>query len=173
MANIRKKLEFVKAFVFDIDGVLSLLTINLNHDGVPSRTVNLRDGYAMQLAVKRGYHIGIISGGNSVDYLPRLNGLGVTDVYLNSRTKVDQYQLFKEKYNLDDSEILYMGDDIPDFEVMKIAGVPVCPSDAASEIRQVAIYISDKRGGEGCVRDVIEQTLRLHNNWMSSDAFVW
>ncbi|HHU34976.1 MAG: KdsC family phosphatase [Bacteroidales bacterium] len=173
MANIKKKLENVKAFIFDIDGVLSLLTINLDHDGVPRRTVNLRDGYALQLAVKKGYHIGIISGSNSQDYLPRLAGLGITDVFLNSRLKLEQYRIFKEKYNLNDSEILYMGDDIPDYDVMKRVGVPVCPSDASSEIRQLAIYISDKKGGEGCVRDVIEQTLRLHDNWLNSDAFVW
>jgi 3-deoxy-D-manno-octulosonate 8-phosphate phosphatase (KDO 8-P phosphatase) len=173
MANIKKKLENVKAFIFDIDGVLSLLTISLDHDGVPRRTVNLRDGYALQLAVKKGYHIGIISGSNSLDYLPRLTGLGVTDVFLNSSSKSEHYQMFKEKYNLKDEEILYMGDDIPDYDVMKIVGVPVCPSDASSEIRQLAIYISDKKGGEGCVRDVIEQTLRLHDNWLNSDAFVW
>ncbi len=173
MANIKKQLDNVKAFVFDIDGVLSLLTISLDHDGIPHRTVNLRDGYALQLAIKKGYHVGIISGSNSLDYLPRLACFGITDVYLNSRSKTEQYKVFKEKYDLDDDEILYMGDDIPDYEVMKIVGVPVCPSDAASEIRQLAIYISDKKGGEGCVRDVIEQTLRLHNNWLGSDAFVW
>ena len=173
MANIKKKLENVKAFIFDIDGVLSLLTISLDIDGVPRRTVNLRDGYALQLAIKKGYYIGIISGGNSLDYLPRLAGFGISDVFLNSKSKIEQYQIFKEKYNLEDNEILYMGDDIPDYEVMKIVGVPVCPSDASNEIRQLAVYISDKKGGEGCVRDVIEQTLRLHNNWLGSDAFIW
>ena len=173
MANIKKQLDNVKAFVFDIDGVLSLLTISLGADGIPHRTVNLRDGYALQLAIKKGYRVGIISGSNSLDYLPRLAGFGITDVYLNSKSKTEQYHVFKEKYGLNDDEILYMGDDIPDYEVMKMVGVPVCPSDAASEIRQLAIYISDKKGGEGCARDVIEQTLRLHNNWLGSDAFVW
>jgi 3-deoxy-D-manno-octulosonate 8-phosphate phosphatase (KDO 8-P phosphatase) len=140
---------------------------------VPKRTVNLRDGYALQLAVKKGYHIGIISGSNSRDYVKRLKGLGVNDIYLRSRSKLDNFNTFLKKHSLDKSDVLFMGDDIPDFQVMKVAGIPVCPSDADSEIKQVASYISDKKGGEGCVRDVIEQVLRLHNNWMDSDAFNW
>jgi 3-deoxy-D-manno-octulosonate 8-phosphate phosphatase (KDO 8-P phosphatase) len=173
MANFKEGLASVKAFVFDIDGVLSLQTISLNVFGIPNRTVNLRDGYALQLAVKKGYHIGIISGSNSKEYLKRLKMLGITDIYLNSRTKLEHYEMFRDKYNLTDPDILFMGDDIPDFEVMKHAGVPVCPSDADSEIKQVAAYISDRKGGEGCVRDVIEQVLRLHNNWMDPDSFTW
>ncbi len=173
MTNFKEGLAAVKAFIFDIDGVLSLQTISLNVFGVPNRTVNLRDGYALQLAVKKGYRVGIISGSNSKEYQKRLKLLGINDIFLNSRSKLDHYNSFRKKYNLKDSEILFMGDDIPDFEVMKAAGVPVCPSDADSEIKQVALYISDKKGGEGCVRDVIEQVLRLHNNWMDSDAFSW
>jgi len=173
MANFKEELIKIKAFIFDIDGVLSLQTINLNSFGVPNRTVNLRDGYALQLAIKKGYHIGIISGSSSKEYQRRLKLLGVKDIYLNSKSKLDHFNIFLKKYRLDKSEILFMGDDIPDFQVMKEAGVAVCPSDADSEIKQVACYISDKRGGEGCVRDVIEQVLRLHNNWMNSDAFSW
>jgi 3-deoxy-D-manno-octulosonate 8-phosphate phosphatase (KDO 8-P phosphatase) len=173
MTNFKEGLLNIRAFIFDIDGVLSLQTISLNAFGVPNRTVNLRDGYALQLAVKKGYHIGVISGSNSKEYLRRLRLLGIKDIYLNSRTKKDNYADFREKYNLRDEQIIFMGDDIPDFEVMKLAGMPVCPSDADSEIKQVATYISDKRGGEGCVRDVIEQVLRLHNNWMDTDAFSW
>lgn len=173
MANFKEGLAKVKAFIFDIDGVLSRQTISLNAFGVPNRTVNLRDGYALQLAVKKGYIVGVISGSKSKEYLKRLKLLGVTDVYLNSHTKMDHFNSFLKKHNLDKSVVLFMGDDIPDFEVMKNAGVAVCPSDADSEIKQVASYISDKKGGEGCVRDVIEQVLRLHNNWMDSDAFKW
>jgi 3-deoxy-D-manno-octulosonate 8-phosphate phosphatase (KDO 8-P phosphatase) len=173
MANFKEGLANVKAFVFDIDGVLSLQTISLNAFGVPNRTVNLRDGYALQLAVKRGYHIGIISGSNSKEYLKRLKLLGITDIYLNSKTKLEHYKIFRDKHKLADSEILFMGDDIPDFEVMKHAGIPVCPSDADSEIKRIASYISDRKGGEGCVRDVIEQVLRLHNSWMDTDSFTW
>ncbi|TAL72031.1 MAG: 3-deoxy-D-manno-octulosonate 8-phosphate phosphatase [Bacteroidetes bacterium] len=173
MANFKEGLINIKAFIFDIDGVLSLQTISLNTFGVPKRTVNLRDGYALQLAVKKGYRVGVISGSKSKDYLKRLKILGVTDVYLNSHSKLNHFNTFLKKYNLNKSEVLFMGDDIPDFGVMKEAGVAVCPSDADSEIKQVAVYISDKRGGEGCVRDVIEQVLRLHNKWMDSEAFTW
>lgn len=173
MANFKEGLANVKAFVFDIDGVLSTQTIALNVFGVPNRSVNLRDGYAIQLAVRKGYHIGIISGCSSKEYQKRLKLLGVKDIFLNSKSKIEHFQAFLNKYNLNKSEVLFMGDDIPDYEVMREAGIPVCPSDADSEIRSVASYISDKRGGEGCVRDVIEQVLRLHNKWMDSDAFCW
>jgi len=173
MANFKEDLVRVKAFIFDIDGVLSLQTITLNSFGVPNRTVNLRDGYALQLAVKKGYNIGVISGSSSKEYQKRLKLLGVKDIYLNSRSKIEHFNNFLEKHNLNKSDVLFMGDDIPDFEVMKAAGVPVCPSDADSEIKQVSSYISDKKGGEGCVRDVIEQVLRLNNDWMDSDAFTW
>lgn len=173
MTNFKEALVKVKAFVFDIDGVMSLQTISLNVFGVPNRTVNLRDGYALQLAVKKGYHIGIISGSNSKEYLKRLKSLGITDVFLNSRSKLEHFRVFLKKYSLDESEVLFMGDDIPDLTVMKVAGIPVCPSDADSEIKQVALYISDKKGGEGCVRDVVEQVLRLHDKWLDDDAYSW
>jgi len=173
MANFKEDLARVKAFIFDIDGVLSLQTISLNSFGVPNRTVNLRDGYALQLAMKKGYHIGIISGSSSKDYQKRLKRLGVSDIYLKSRNKLDDFKGFLKKHGLNKSDVLFMGDDIPDFEVMKEAGIPVCPSDADSEIKQISLYISDKKGGEGCARDVIEQVLRLHNKWMDSDAFTW
>ena len=173
MASFKEDLVKVKAFVFDIDGVLSLQTISLNVFGVPNRTVNLRDGYALQLAVKKGYRIGIISGSSSKEYQKRLKLLGITDIYLNSRSKVDHFNAFLKKYELNKSDVLFMGDDIPDYGVMKEAGISACPSDADSEIKQVASYISDKRGGEGCVRDVIEQVLRLHNKWMDTEAFSW
>lgn len=173
MTNFKEDLTRVKAFIFDIDGVLSLQTISLNAFGVPNRTVNLRDGYALQLAVKKGYFVGVISGSNSKEYQRRLKLLGVKDIYLNSRSKSDHFDDFLKKHNLNSDNVLFMGDDIPDYKVMKQAGIAVCPADADNEIKQVASYISDKKGGEGCVRDVIEQVLRLHNNWMDSDAFTW
>jgi 3-deoxy-D-manno-octulosonate 8-phosphate phosphatase (KDO 8-P phosphatase) len=117
--------------------------------------------------------VAIISGSNAKEYLKRLKILGVKDIYLTSRSKVEHFNDFLKKHNIQKSDVLFMGDDIPDYGVMKLAGVPVCPADADSEIKQVALYISDKRGGEGCVRDVIEQVLRLHNNWMDNDAFTW
>jgi 3-deoxy-D-manno-octulosonate 8-phosphate phosphatase (KDO 8-P phosphatase) len=173
MANFKEDLVNVKAFIFDIDGVLSTQTIALNAFGIPNRTVNLRDGYAIQLAVRKGYNICVISGSSSKEYRKRLKLLGVKDIYLNSKSKLEHFNSFLKRYNLRKSDVLFMGDDIPDYEVMKEAGLPVCPSDADSEIRQVASYVSDKKGGEGCVRDVIEQVLRLHNKWMDSDAFTW
>lgn len=173
MTNFKEELHKVKAFVFDIDGVLSTQTIALSVWGAPLRTVNLRDGYAIQLAVKKGYRVGVISGARSKEYITRLKTLGVTDINMGARVKKDVLKQLVTKWNIDPAHILYMGDDIPDYEVMKMAGLPVCPADADSEIKQIAAYISDKRGGEGCVRDVIEQTLRLHNNWMDYEAFSW
>ena len=173
MANFKEDLVNVKAFIFDIDGVLSTQTIPLNLFGVPNRTVNLRDGYAIQLAVRKGYHVGVISGSSSREYLKRLKTLGVRDIFLNSRSKLEHFNIFLKRYNLRKEDVMFMGDDIPDYEVMREVGLPVCPSDADSEIRQVATYVSDKKGGEGCVRDVIEQVLRLHNKWMNNDAFSW
>ena len=173
MINFKEKLTKIKAFAFDIDGVLSLQTINLNDSGTPNRTVNLRDGYALKYALKKGYHVGIISGGDAMDYKKRLEFLGIEDIYLKCEIKLDYLKDFLKKYNLDSSEVLFMGDDIPDLPVMMAVGVPVCPSDADIEIKKAAIYISDRKGGEGCVRDVIEQVLRLHNKWLGSDAYSW
>jgi 3-deoxy-D-manno-octulosonate 8-phosphate phosphatase (KDO 8-P phosphatase) len=173
MSNFKEKLADIKAFVFDIDGVLSLQTITLNSFGVPNRTVNLRDGYALQLAVKKGYRVAVISGCSSKEYSRRLKLLGIKDIWLNSRTKLNNFRTFMKKYELSNNEVIYMGDDIPDIEIMRQPVVAVCPSDADSEIKQLSSYISDRRGGEGCVRDVIEQVLRLHNKWMDNDAFGW
>ncbi|MBM3419865.1 MAG: 3-deoxy-D-manno-octulosonate 8-phosphate phosphatase [Bacteroidetes bacterium] len=173
MSNFKEKLGKAKVFIFDIDGVLSLQTIPMNSFGLPARTINLRDGYAIQLAVRKGYRLAVISGGKSKEYVRRLRGLGITDIYMNSRSKVEHFNHFTERYSIASEDILYMGDDIPDYQVMKMVGIPVCPADADSEIKQISVYISDKRGGEGCVRDVIEQVLRLHDKWMDNDAFTW
>jgi 3-deoxy-D-manno-octulosonate 8-phosphate phosphatase (KDO 8-P phosphatase) len=174
MINFKENLTKIKAFVFDIDGVLSLQTINLNDSGIPNRTINLKDGYALRYAIKNGYHVGIISGGDAMDYKHRLKHLDIYDIYLKSEIKIVCLNHFLEKYNLDPSEVLFMGDDIPDLPVMKAVGAPVCPSDADCEIKKVAVYISDKKGGEGCVRDVVEQVLRLHNQWLDSmEAYSW
>lgn len=173
MRNFTEELQKIKAFIFDIDGVLSTQTITLDMNGNPQRTINLRDGYALQLAIKNNYRISVISGGNSVSFKKRLNSLGVEHVYLGVSDKTEVLGKFMEDLKLLPEEILYMGDDIPDFHVMKIAGVAVCPADADNEIKQISVYISDKAGGEGCVRDVIEQVMRLHGKWMNNDAFIW
>ena len=171
---INYDLKKIKALAFDVDGVLSRQTIVLHPSGEPMRTVNIKDGYAIQLAVKMGLHVAIITGGRSEAVRKRYEGLGVPDVYLGCAVKITTYDAFLEKYGLRDEEVLYMGDDIPDYEVLARCGCPCCPSDAAPEIRYVSLYISHYAGGEGCGRDVIEQVLRAQHKWMSDrKAFGW
>lgn len=173
ITNFKEDLQKVKAFIFDIDGVLSKQTISMDNSGNPMRTVNIRDGYSLQLAVKKGYKIAVISGGNSEPFRVRLESLGIIDVFLNCPDKMKVFTDYMVSENLNPDEVLYMGDDIPDLEVMKNTGVAVCPADADSEIKQISCYISDKAGGEGCVRDIIEQVMRLHGNWLNHDASIW
>lgn len=167
-------LKKIKAVAFDVDGVLSRQTIVLHPSGEPMRTVNIKDGYALQLAIKMGLHVAIITGGTSQAVRRRYEGLGISDVYLGCAVKIHTYEAFLEKYGLTDEEVLYMGDDIPDYEILTRCGCPCCPADAAPEIRSVSCYISHLAGGEGCGRDVLEQVLRAQGKWMSSDhAFGW
>ncbi len=173
MSNFKEKLKDIKAFAFDVDGVFSPTKVILHPTGEPMRSMNIRDGYAVQLATKKGYPIGIITGGRSRAVKKRFKRLGVTDIYLNSYTKINEYQEFKKKHDLKDEDILYMGDDLPDFEIMKIVGFPTCPADAAEEIKNISKYISHKDGGEGCVRDILEQVLKIHGHWMDGQAFRW
>jgi 3-deoxy-D-manno-octulosonate 8-phosphate phosphatase (KDO 8-P phosphatase) len=173
MSNLKEDLRRVKAFAFDVDGVLSHQTMSLHPTGEPMRTINIRDGYAIQLAVKKGYPIAVITGGNTDAVRKRFEGLGVRDIYQESHDKSGNFKDFITKYQLAPSSILFMGDDLPDYEVMKQVGFPACPADAVVEIKQIAKYISHYNGGEGCVRDVIEQVLRLHNKWLDNDAFQW
>jgi 3-deoxy-D-manno-octulosonate 8-phosphate phosphatase (KDO 8-P phosphatase) len=173
MENFKSRLTRVKAFFLDVDGVLTDGSVTLLPDGEQVRMMNIKDGYAMQLAIKKGYIVAIISGGRSEMVRKRLNGLGITEVYLGAHTKIVPFEELLERYQLKPEEVLYMGDDIPDFEVMKHAGVPTCPKDSAPEIKNISIYISDKRGGKGAVRDIIEQVLKVQNKWMDDDGFVW
>ncbi|MDX2444358.1 MAG: HAD-IIIA family hydrolase [Bacteroidales bacterium] len=173
MSNFKEDLRKVKAFAFDVDGVLSNQTITLHPSGEPMRTINIKDGYALQLAVKKNYPIAIITGGNSEAVRTRFQSLGITDIYLSSFDKKVDFADFRLKYDLDPSSILYMGDDLPDYEIMKLVGFPTCPADAVPEVKQVSRYISHLDGGNGCVRDIIEQVLRLHKKWMDGDAFHW
>lgn len=167
-------LKKIKAVAFDVDGVLSRQTIVLHPSGEPMRTVNIKDGYALQLAIKMGLHVAIITGGTSQAVRRRYEGLGIPDVYLGCAVKIHTYEAFLEKYGLTDEEVLYMGDDIPDYEILTRCGCPCCPADAAPEIRSVSCYISHLAGGEGCGRDVLEQVLRAQGKWMNSDhAFGW
>lgn len=169
-ANFKQLLNEVKGFVFDVDGVLTDGSLTLMPDGEQVRTMNIRDGYALQLAVKKGYKVGVITGGRSESVRKRLNGLGITDVYLNAQEKTSAFEEFLHLHSLEAGSILYMGDDLPDLAVMKKTGIPACPGDAAPEIRAISIYVSAKNGGSGCVRDVIEQVLRLHGKWEAENS---
>lgn len=171
---INYDLKKIKAIIFDVDGVLSAETITLSQDGVPLRTVNIKDGYAIQLAVKLGLRIVILTGANVPSIGKRYEGLGVTDIFVGCAVKIETYEAFLQTYGLKDEEVMYMGDDIPDLEVMRRVGCPVCPKDACPEIKEASLYVSDKLGGQGCGRDVIEQTLRAQSKWvMNAKAFGW
>jgi 3-deoxy-D-manno-octulosonate 8-phosphate phosphatase (KDO 8-P phosphatase) len=172
MPNFKELLPRVKAFAFDVDGVFSG-NIYITSSGEQLRSMNIKDGYAVQLAVKKGFPVAIITGGYSDAITHRFKALGVTDIYMKSSCKIDDFNDYLAKYSLDPAEVMYMGDDIPDFEVMQKAGLPVCPSDAAEEIRALSLYISHIKGGDGCVRDVIEQVLRARNLWLDHHAFHW
>jgi 3-deoxy-D-manno-octulosonate 8-phosphate phosphatase (KDO 8-P phosphatase) len=173
MSNFKEDLKRVKAFVFDVDGVFSKSIIILHPSGDLMRTMNIKDGYAVHYLMKLGYPIAIISGGNSESVRDRFSKLGIKDIYLNSHVKTVDFENFRQKYDLDPADVLYMGDDLPDLPVMKSVGFPTCPADAVDEIKSVSSYISDKSGGEGCVRDIIEQVLKLHGKWMLDEAFSW
>jgi 3-deoxy-D-manno-octulosonate 8-phosphate phosphatase (KDO 8-P phosphatase) len=173
MENFKIKLNKIKAFVFDIDGVLTDGSVTIMPSGEQVRVLNIKDCYALQLAAKKGFKIAIISGGKSELVKQRLLGLGVTEVYLGSHIKLESYNEFKEIYTIADDEVLYMGDDIPDYEVMKRVGVPTCPYDSAQEIKDICIYVSPKNGGKGAVRDVVEQVLKVKGKWMDEDAMAW
>lgn len=171
---INYDLKIIKAIVFDIDGVLSCSTISTDNEGEPQRTVNIKDGYAIQLAQKMGLRIAIMTGGKAVAIENRYRKLGVEDVYMGCSVKKKQWDDFLSKYGLDSHEVMYVGDDIPDYEIMKLCGCPCCPKDACDDIKAIAIYVSQYEGGKGCGRDVIEQVLRAQGKWLSdAKAFGW
>jgi 3-deoxy-D-manno-octulosonate 8-phosphate phosphatase (KDO 8-P phosphatase) len=171
MKNFKEQLHHVKAFAFDVDGVFTDGMVIIHPSGELLRSSNTRDGYAVHKAVQQGYPVAIISGGKSEAVGVRFRGLGVTDIYLGAFDKVEALEDFRFKYGLELSEILYMGDDLPDYEVMQRVGFPTCPADAVPEIINISAYISSFRGGEGCVRDVIEQVLKLKGVWLNEKNF--
>ena len=173
MSSINYDLRKIKAFVFDVDGVLSCDVIPLHPNGDPMRTVNIKDGYALQLSVKKGYEVAIITGGYTEAVQIRFSRLGIQHIYMRSAVKVHDFKDFMEKTGLSPEHIMYAGDDIPDYEVMTRVGLPVAPADAAPEIKEIAKYISSRRGGEGVARDVIEQTMRAQGHWFGEEAFGW
>ena len=171
---INYDLKKIKAIVFDVDGVLSPSTIPLDNEGNPTRMVNIKDGYAIQLAIKMGYKIAIITGADSEAIKKRFNGLGVDDVYLKTSTKITCLKTWIERNDLKPNEVVFVGDDVPDYECMNHVGLSVAPADASEDILRIAKYISPVNGGNGVARDVLEQIMRNNGQWLNSEkAFGW
>ncbi|SHF97454.1 3-deoxy-D-manno-octulosonate 8-phosphate phosphatase (KDO 8-P phosphatase) [Mariniphaga anaerophila] len=172
MSFFKEELKNVKAFVFDVDGVLSKDTSPLNEKGEPVRTANVKDGFAMRVAIAAGYPVAIITGGFVERVRLRHEHLGVKFYYENAHDKVESLEDFCRKTGVAPENVLFMGDDLVDYHVMLRVGIPVCPHDAVYDIKSVSKYISHKNGGEGCVRDVIEQTLRAQEKWLIDTATI-
>ncbi len=165
MENYKTRLTRIKTFIFDVDGVLTDGKVLLIPGHDPIRNMYTKDGFALQLAVKKGYRLAVISGGRSEAVKESLGRLGVHDIFLRQHDKLACYKEYIYTHQLKEEEILFMGDDLPDWEVMKRVGLAVCPADAAQEIKEICPYVSDRKGGEGCVRDIVEQVLRVQGNW--------
>nr|WP_315146370.1 HAD-IIIA family hydrolase [uncultured Flavobacterium sp.] len=155
----------ITTFIFDIDGVLTDGSVFVTNEGEILRTMNIRDGYALKAAVESGYHVCVISGGSNEGVRVRLRNLGITDIHLGSPDKVETYKEYIELYNIQPEQVLYMGDDIPDYHVMKLVGLPTCPQDASPEIKAISKYISHKNGGKGAAREIIEQVMKVQDKW--------
>ncbi len=168
----KERLKGVKAFVFDVDGVLSKTTVPLDTAGDLVRSANAKDGYSLMYSVRKGYIVAIISGGGGVALEERFRKLGIKEVHLRIADKLTELKEFMANYSLKPEEVVYVGDDIPDYECMRLVGISVAPADACSEIKSVATYISDRKGGEGCARDIVEQTLRVQGKWMDTSCHV-
>lgn len=174
MSGIDYDLTKIKAFAFDVDGVLSPSTIPLGNDGLPQRMVNIKDGYALQLAVKKGFRIAIITGGTSEAVRARFAGLGIKDIFMGSSKKLPILREWMSREALDAGEVAFMGDDIPDLPCLRHVGLPCAPFDACWECKETARYVSKFTGGHGCARDLIEQTMKAQGLWLSdAEAFGW
>ncbi len=174
MSRIDYDLTKIRAVVFDVDGVLSPSTIPMSVDGIPMRMVNIKDGYALQLAVKHGYKIAVITGADTHAVKVRFNGLGIKDVFLKASMKLPLLKQWISDNNLEIDQVAYVGDDIPDYECMKYVGLAVAPADSAVEIKEIARYISPVNGGYGVARDLLEQVMRANGDWMTVEkAFGW
>ncbi len=174
MSGINYDLTKIKAFALDVDGVLSPSVIPMDEDGTPLRMANIKDGYVLQLAIKLGYKIVIISGGESIAAKRRFEALGISDIYMKASHKLDIFTDWVHDNGLLQEEVAYMGDDIPDLKCLRYAGLPCAPRDAVWEVRETAIYVSKFDGGYGCVRDVMEQVLKAQGHWLSeTHAYGW
>jgi 3-deoxy-D-manno-octulosonate 8-phosphate phosphatase (KDO 8-P phosphatase) len=166
MINFKEKLHQITTFVFDVDGVLTDGTIHISNDGSLLRNMNIKDGYALKAAIDLGYKVCVISGGSNEGVKIRLQKLGISAIYLGVPDKVKVLKNYCKEHSINMENILYMGDDLPDYLVMQQVGLPTCPQDSSPEIKNISSYISHKKGGKGAVRDVIEQVLKVQNNWM-------
>ena len=156
----------ITTFIFDVDGVLTDGSVHVTNEGEMLRTMNIRDGYALKAAIDSGYNVCIISGGSNEGVRIRLRNLGVADIHLGTPDKVKTFNEYTTLYSINPEQVLYMGDDIPDYHVMKLVGLPTCPQDSSPEIKTISKYISHKNGGKGAVRDVIEQVMKVQGKWM-------
>lgn len=173
MTNYKPLLKNINTFIFDYDGVLTDGSVITLDQGEAYRTTNVKDGYALQLAVKKGYRVAVISGAKADGMLKRLQALQIKDIFLGIENKVEVFDNYLSDNGIKPEQVLFMGDDIPDYEVMLRAGISTCPADAAEEIRKVSSYISHFPGGKGCARDVIEQVLKIQGKWMNDDGYHW
>ena len=163
------KLKNITCFIFDVDGVLTNGEVIVMPNGVLVRKMNIKDGYALQLAIKKGYKIWIISGGNSIEVQDRLQKLGIKEVHMSISDKAALVKKLVSSNKVQLDNVLYMGDDMPDYEAMKMAGIAACPNDASDDIKNIANYVSLAKGGEGCAREVIEKVLKLNDHWDITD----
>ena len=168
--NYKEYLNQITTLIFDVDGVLTDGTIIITTEGSMYRTMHTKDGFALKTAVDKGLNVCIISGGTDEGVRKRLKGLGITDIHLGAHHKTETMKTYLQDNNIQRDNVLYMGDDIPDLQVMQEVGLPCCPQDAVPEIKGVSKYVSHKKGGKGCVRDVIEQVLKVQEKWLSNDS---
>lgn len=171
--SYKTRLAHITTLIFDVDGVFTDGMVTVMPDGQLLRRLSAKDSYALQYAIKKGMRVAIITGSNSMSVAESLRHLGVRHVFLQSKNKIAVYEKYIADQGISDQEILYMGDDIPDYAVLSRVGVSTCPADASQEVKHICQYVSHKNGGNGCVRDVIEQTLRAQEKWFDDDALEW
>ena len=167
--SYKEYLNTIQMFIFDVDGVFTDGSLLIDKEGNLLRTMNVKDGYAVKIALNNGYRVCVISGGTNEAVKSRLSALGIEDVYLGIHNKLECYEGLLKKYNVASQNILYMGDDLPDIPVMTKVGLAACPQDAVAEVKAISLYVSHKNGGKACVRDVIEQVLKVQGKWPTTD----
>lgn len=166
-------LKSIRTFIFDVDGVLTSGSVLVTEEGHMLRSVNIKDGYALQHAVKQGYNIAIISGGNSKGMFHRFHGLGITEIYLGQKNKLEAFNKVLFDFKVAAADVAYVGDDMPDYPLLKLAGLPCCPADASDDIKAICTYVSPVSGGQGVARELLEKAMKLQETWWNSDTHDW